>query len=142
MKGSGDSGEGYSQSSSKQSTGSFVMSARPVLAQVLGYEAFGPSEAKAFLSVAGVGWEDDPAVAAKIVELWLSGKGWRQHHTDAWPAELLHQAHAAVHHTGTPDARSFSSSSLFRLLKTSHDPGAEEPRGSRARMQVDPVSSR
>ena len=98
------------------------MSAHTALFQALGYQDFGLSEARCFLHMAGVGWEDDPAVAAKIVELWLSTESRGLQRTRSWTVDLLQEAHTAVHEEGTPNAESFASSSLYRLLTTSQDP--------------------
>jgi len=97
-------------------------SAHAALCGALGFQAFGPSEAKAFLTAAGVGWEADAEVAAKVVELWLLKEEWGQAGADAWKGALLAEAHKAVHGAGTPDADSFAQSSLFSLLTTSQDP--------------------
>ena len=101
------------------------MAAQTALCVALGHSTFGLSEAKAFLAVAGVGWDDDPSVAGKIVELWLSDPPWARGSPNDWTMDLLQQAHTAVHGTGAPNACSFAKSSLYRLLKTSHDPSAD-----------------
>jgi|GEM_PF-4602633 len=101
-------------------------SAHAALCQALGFEKFGPSETSAYLKKAGVGWDADPAVAAKVVELWLKDESWASGGPAVWKAALLSQAHTAVHKGGTPDAASFEKSTLFSLLTTSKDPTVVE----------------
>lgn len=100
------------------------MTAQATMCKVLGYDAFGPSEAKAFLTMAGVGWQADPVVAAKIVELWFSQAPREPRHPRSWAVALLQEAHTAVHQSGKPNAESFILSSLYRLLKNTQDPAA------------------
>lgn len=96
--------------------------AHEALCQTLGYATYEPGQASAYLSKAGVGWKADPAVAAKLVQLWLEDEDWSKLGAEGWKTKLLKAAHLAVHKTGEPDATSFEKSSLFGLLKTSKDP--------------------
>ncbi len=100
--------------------------AHTALCQALGYEAFRPEQASAYLGKAGVGWDADPAVAAKVVQLWLENEDWSKLDAEGWKTKLLQAAHLAVHRTGEPDAASFEKSALFGLLQTSKDPTSVE----------------
>jgi len=92
------------------------------LCQALGYENFGKDQAAAYLSKAGVGWDEDPEVAAQVVTLWLDNEDWSKMGPEGWSGALLTQAYTDLKRSGPPDDATFKKSSLFSLLETSKDP--------------------